>query len=127
MKLRINGDSVRFRVRRSEVAKLIDFGRVEETVYFTSTDEVRLVYALREDPTLTCPTLLYRSGEVVIALPTRTATEWAKSDQVGIYAAVDLGPRGTLNLIVEKDFACLDLGDADNADTFPNPNTNAVC
>jgi hypothetical protein len=127
MKLRINGNSVRFRVRRSEVARLIHFGHVEETVYFTPSDDVRLVYVLREDPALTCPTLLYRSGEVVIALPTRTATEWAGSDQVGIYAAVDLGPRGTLNLIVEKDFACLDLSDADNADTFPNPIASAVC
>lgn len=127
MKLRINGDSVRFRVRRSEVARLIDFGRVEETVYFTPSDDVSLVYALREDPTLTRPTLLYRSGEVVIALPTKTASEWAGSDQVGIYAAIDLGPRGTLNLIVEKDFACLDLDDTDNADTFPNPNTSAAC
>lgn len=127
MKLRINGNSVRFRVRRSEVARLLHSGSVEETVYFTPADDVRLVYVLREDPALTCPTLVYRSGEVVIALPTRTASEWAESDQVGIYAAVDLGPRGTLNLIVEKDFACLDLSDADNADTFPNPNFGAVC
>jgi hypothetical protein len=67
--------------------------------------------------------VVYRSGEVVIALPKSTASEWAESDQVGIYAAVE----GTLNLIVEKDFACLDLSDADNADTLPNSNTGTVC
>jgi hypothetical protein len=43
MKLRINRNSVRFRVRRSEVARLIHFGRVEETVYFTPSEDVRLV------------------------------------------------------------------------------------
>jgi hypothetical protein len=50
MKLRINGNSVRFRVRRSEVARLIHCGHVEETVYFAPSDDVRLVYVLREDP-----------------------------------------------------------------------------
>ena len=33
----------------------------------------------------------------------------------------------SLDLIVEKDFACLDLSDADNEDTFPNPNSGAIC
>jgi len=36
-------------------------------------------------------------------------------------ATVDVGPRGTLDLIVEKDFACLDGSDADNLETFANP------
>jgi hypothetical protein len=27
--------------------------------------------------------------------------------------------------MVEKDYACLDLGDAENAGTFPNPNACA--
>jgi hypothetical protein len=48
-------------------------------------------------------------------------------NQVGIYATVDRGENGTLNLVVEKDFACLDLSDADNLDTFPNPELGAVC
>ncbi len=100
---------------------MIHCGRVEETVYFGPFDDVRLVYVLREDPGLTCPSVVYRSGEEVITLLTRTAGEWAGSDQVQIYAAVDLGPQCTLNLIVEKDFACLDPSDADDADTFPNP------
>lgn len=46
---------------------------------------------------------------------------WAQSDQVGIYVTLDLGLHGNLDLVVEKDFACMDLSDADNLDTFPNP------
>lgn len=32
-----------------------------------------------------------------------------------------------LELILEKDFACLDRSDADNHDTFPNPLIGASC
>lgn len=35
--------------------------------------------------------------------------------------------QGSLHLIIEKDFACLNLSDAENFDAFPNPNVNAVC
>ena len=63
----------------------------------------------------------------MIVLPKKEAATWAESNQVGIYASVDLGPHGTLDLIVEKDFACLDLSDADNLDTFPNHNVAGIC
>jgi hypothetical protein len=76
---------------------------------------------------LTSAILRYEWPEVVIALPTKEATTWAKDNQVGIYATVDLGLRGTLDLIVEKDFACLDGSDADNLDTFSNPSTTGIC
>jgi hypothetical protein len=32
-----------------------------------------------------------------------------------------------LSLAIEKDFACLDHNDAENEDTFPNPNLAAAC
>jgi hypothetical protein len=36
-------------------------------------------------------------------------------------------PDGWLKIAVEKDWACLDDSDEDNADTFPNPNQGANC
>jgi hypothetical protein len=65
--------------------------------------------------------------EIVILVPSREAARWRDSDQVGIYATADLGTRGLLDLILEKDFACLDRSDEDNLDTFPNPLAGAVC
>jgi hypothetical protein len=44
-----------------------------------------------------------------------------QDSQVGVYTTVDIPPEGLLDLIVEKDFACLDQSDEDNTDTFPNP------
>jgi hypothetical protein len=63
----------------------------------------------------------------VVVLPKEEATAWAESNRIGICATVDLGPVDALDLIVEKDFACLDLSDADNLDTFPNPNAAGIC
>jgi hypothetical protein len=127
MKLRIKGNSLRVRLTRSEVTKLIDIGHIEETIYFSSNEQSRLTYALGVEPDLTSATIRYEWPEVVIALPTKEATTWAEDNQVGIYATVDLGLRGTLDLIVEKDFACLDGSDADNLDTFSNPSTTGIC
>jgi len=52
---------------------------------------------------------------------------WAAGDDVGIYVEVALGGDQVLSLAIEKDFACLDSNDAENEDTFPNPNLAAVC
>jgi hypothetical protein len=127
MKLRIKGNSLRFRVTRSELAKLIDTGRIGETIFFSPDEYSSLTYALELQPSSTSATLRYRQSEIAIVLSTQEVKVWAESDRVGIYATLDLGARGTLDLLVEKDFACLDLSDAENVDTFPNPNAGATC
>jgi hypothetical protein len=125
-KLRIKGNSLRLRLTRSEVSSVIGAGRVQETIHFSPIDETCLTYTLTCDSTVTSPQIQYTGREIVVVLPRGQATAWAGSDQVGIYSTVDLGLRGTLDLVVEKDFACLDLSDADNIDSFPNPNANTV-
>jgi hypothetical protein len=46
---------------------------------------------------------------------------------VGIAEEIGLGNLGSLGLLIEKDFACLDRSDKDNEDTFPNPNAGKQC
>jgi hypothetical protein len=38
-----------------------------------------------------------------------------------------MGPAGSLEVVVEKDFACLDRSDEGNSDNFANPLAGAVC
>ena len=101
MKLRIKANSLRLRLTRSEVMKLIDTGHIEETIYFSHNEQSRLTYALEHEPDLISATLRYQPPEVVVVLPKEEATAWAESNQVGIYATVDLSPVGALDLIVE--------------------------
>jgi hypothetical protein len=127
MKLRITGKSLRLRVTQSELAKLLDAGRIDETVYLGPGEDSRLTYALQHRVSAIYTSLHYEDHELTVLLSTAEVKTWAETSQVGIYASVDLGAQGGLDILVEKDFACLDLSDADNIDTFPNPNAGAVC
>jgi hypothetical protein len=127
MKLRITSHSIRMRLLRSEVAKLVEQGRVEETIYFGPDDSSSLRYALTIEDAAAEVHLRYAPSKIEIVLPRISAETWASSEQVGIYASDDVGMHGSVDLIVEKDFACLDLSDADNHDTFSNPQMGAAC
>ena len=125
MKLRIKGNSLRFRVTRSELDTFPKDGRIQETVCLGPHEQSHLSYALEHNDRTESVTVRYDPPALTAALPTSDAEQWAGSDQVGIYATLDFGPRGTLDLIIEKDFACLHGSDQENRDAFPNPNFGA--
>ncbi len=127
MKLRIKGNSLRLRVTRSELAKVLAGDCVEETVHFAPEASARLTYALHQDPSAQTPTVRYADGRVSVLLPTAQAHVWGVTDQVGISEEIDMGTLGSLKLLVEKDFACLDRSHEDNQDTFVNPHAGATC
>lgn len=127
MKLRINGNSIRLRLLRSEVATFLETGRIEETIHFAPGDAAFLIYAMEHESGIEKIEVRYKPFEVVVVLPTETAVTWAGTDQTGVYSTVEVGRYGSLTVAVEKDFACLDLSDVENEDTFPNPQIGAVC
>ena len=127
MKLRIKGNSLRFRLRQAELATLVDAGHIEETVHLGSEPNSRMTYALEHQPSLARTMLRYHAPELTIVLATEDVRTWAETNEVGIYATLAIGTHGSLEIVVEKDYACLDLSDGDNVDTFPNPNDGAVC
>ena len=102
-------------------------GRIEEKIFFATGDQSFLVYALEHGCASLDVEVRHGLSEVTVIIPTQQAIAWAETDQTGVYSAVDLGRNGSLEVIVEKDFACLDLSDAENKDTFPNPQVGAVC
>ena len=126
MKLRIHGNSLRLRVSPSEMARLLDSGRIEETVHFAHEDAARLTYALEHAAADRDIALRYRPGEIAVVLSASRARQWAESDEVGISGGIDVA-RGTLLLLVEKDFACLDRKASGGDDAFPNPKAGTGC
>jgi uncharacterized protein DUF7009 len=127
MKLRIRGDSLRLRVSRSEVARLLAGDGLEETIHFTRETGARFTYALRTQSSVSRPTVQYAGNKVTILIPADQANAWCVSDQVGISEDISLGDVGSLALLIEKDFACLDRSEEDNQDTFANPNAGTKC
>jgi hypothetical protein len=69
----------------------------------------------------------YRPGNITVSVPEGQLKKWAGSNDVGVYTEVALGDDQVLSVAIEKDFACLDLSDAENEDTFPNPSLAATC
>ena len=72
-------------------------------------------------------TVQYSANRVAILIPADQANTWGVTEQVGIAGDVSLGDIGSLSLLIEKDFACLEQNEEENQDTFPNPNAGKAC
>jgi hypothetical protein len=126
MKLRIKGNSLRLRVSPSEMTLLLQTGRIEDAIHFGPVGGARLVYALEHRPELPAMRVQYEPNEITVAVSSQEAKRWASGRDVGLYGEVGTGHE-TLELAVEKDFACLDQDNAENGETFPNPKQGKVC
>ncbi len=127
MKCRLQSNSIRLRLKRGEVEQLAKTGRVEESIVFgTSRDEV-LRYILEASSTASVPSAHLKAGEIRMEVPAKTVARWASSEEVGMEATQELGGTGSLHILIEKDFACLNGPAEQNVDTFPNPLTGTKC
>lgn len=112
MKLRIHGNAVRLRVKQAEVAALAAGETVEERCELPGQ---ALVYRLSPSGTEVGVKLV--DGALTVSVPSAVVAEWAGTEQVGI-----AGTAGPVEVLVEKDWRCLDAKDPrDNEDTFPHP------
>ena len=121
MKLRVRGSSLRLRVTRGEVEQLRAGAVVAESVAFGSGS---LIYALTvaDVPAMRAS---FDGGRIEVTLPRAQAERWLRSEEVGMQARQEVGEGGPLQLLVEKDFACLKPRQGeDDADAFPHPLTN---
>ena len=127
MKLRIKGDSLRLRVSRSELDRFLRGERIEDTIHFSSEPEAKLTYSLENAVYGASTGVRYSIGHVTVLLSKDHARTWSDNNQVGIYTSVGIGSENSLELVIEKDYACLDRSDEDNTDTFENPHAGALC
>jgi hypothetical protein len=127
MKLRIKGNSMRFRIARSEVERLLAGDCLEETIYFAPETTAKFTYGLQRAASVSAPAVQYTESRVLVLIPVDQANRWGVTDQVGIAANIGLGDLGSLALLIEKDFACLDRSADENHDTFANPNAGTAC
>ncbi len=107
MKLRVQGNSLLFRVTPRELAELVETGRIEETVYFASNEQSKLIYAI-EYADLSSAALLYQSPEILILLPAEELDGWIRSGQTMLYATIELGTCGAIDVFIERDCELLD-------------------
>ncbi len=127
MKLRIKGNSLRLRVTPSEVKQLLRDRAIRECVQLTANLKDRLTYEVVSSLTGLTTTVAYQPGNITVSVPQIELERWASGGDVGVYTDVALSGDQVLSVAIEKDFACLDRSDAENEDTFANPNLAAAC
>jgi hypothetical protein len=128
MKLRIKGNSVRLRLDQRDLARLLETGNVEDSITFGTDPGQRFSYAVEIGLAVPGqPSVGYLAGRMLVRLDRRDAEFWAASDLVG-FDSEQTTDTGSIHLLLEKDFACLDRPageDADDEFAFPNP--SSVC
>lgn len=125
MKLRIRDNSIRLRLTRPEVETIRTDGLVGGKVPFPAG--AQFVYCLESSPACVDPTAQFANGELSVRLPESAVRDWAASDEVSIRAELPLDDGSTLNILIEKDFACLAQREGeDESDMFPHPQDGAA-
>jgi hypothetical protein len=127
VKLRLQFNSVRFRLKRGEVEQLARTGRVEEKILVGSGDDETFDYVLESTAAVSSPRATVTARGIIVQVPSGEVMKWASTDQVGIEGRQQVDNETSLQILIEKDFACIDGTDEENADTFPNPLAGLKC
>lgn len=112
MKIRIKGNSLRYRLTRSEVERFGSEGYLEDVTDFGPS---QLIYALKTTAADELWTN-FENNKITLFMPVAMRTEWLSTDRVGFENRTP-----NFYLLVEKDFQCLDNTEEDQSDNYPNP------
>jgi len=112
MKIRIKGNSIRYRLTQSDLARLNEEGFLMERTEFAGKTlsygiETTINRKLSAD---------YIGDQVLISMPKDMIGQLVSTSAVGFEDKT-----GPVSLLVEKDFTCLDNVEEDQSDNFPNP------
>lgn len=127
MKLRIKGNSIRFRLLRSEVERLAANGTITEEVRFGTGTDQSLKYSIISSDGVDDVTAQFADNQILVLLPESVTLEWTSGDGVGIETSMNVGSGDELSILIEKDFECIGRpDDPDRADAFPNPSVECA-
>jgi hypothetical protein len=128
MKLRIRGNSIRLRLGESEVAQLVQDGRVSESIQFSAFPGSQLTYTVETSPDTKEMTARFADSEIKVTVPESLGQGWANSEQVGLKQVQPIDCEVNLSILIEKDFRCLEPRPGeDQSDTFTNPGQGKPC
>jgi hypothetical protein len=114
MKIRIKGNSIRYRLVKSEVRQLAELGFVEEITEFSNTS---FIYRLESSITVSDLEVSFLGNTLTMFIPESEAKKWLDSNLITYKNNFE-----KLSLLLEKDFVCLDHTDEDQSDNYENPN-----
>ncbi|MFX0556136.1 DUF7009 family protein [Maribacter sp. CXY002] len=118
MKVRIKGNSVRFRLTKTEVDTFCTKGYIKEETNF---DGKKFGYALQADVDVKLLDADFAGDTITMYLNKKESLLWGQSERVGFSCVVRTKKGNALSLLLEKDFVCMDETVEDQSDNYPNP------
>jgi hypothetical protein len=119
MKIRVKGNSIRFRLVKKDVETITTEGYLEEATSFGSTI---FKYALKKDDASDKLSATYAGNTITVYMPATFLEGWATNGIITFKGNMPIGNNEMLAILVEKDFVCLDHTDEDQSDNYANPN-----
>ena len=123
MKIRIRGNSIRYRLTRSEVEAFCTTGRFEENTNF---GDVLFTYALQAKEGIETLDAKFHDNTITVFLEKNASKDWFETNQIGFSGSIQKTNGTALKLLVEKDFVCMDETVEDQSDNYPNPKISAI-
>jgi predicted nucleotidyltransferase len=120
MKIRIKGNSIRYRLTKTEIDNFGKNGLLEEETEFLNGPSFH--YRLEKKAGIENMEASFFGNRICIFVPENMATEWTTTDIVGYDYKMKIGEGKELFLLIEKDFVCIDHTFEDQSDNYPNPN-----
>lgn len=121
MKIRIKGNSVRYRLTKTEVETFCKTGYFEESTQFP---DGKFTYALKAKDNIEHLEAAFDGESITLFVPKKESSNWANSNRVGFQYNLFPNDDNSLSLLLEKDFTCLDNTIEDQSDNYPNPLAN---
>jgi hypothetical protein len=116
MKFRCTHNSIRLRLRKSEVLQLKQNGTVQEHLIF-SPDQQLIITLCVDDKT---PEIgaQFTNNNIQVSLPASVAHDWIATDKLALDTNIPTHAAGpSLHVLVEKDLSCKDR-EEDQSDYF---------
>ena len=114
MKIRIKGNTLRYRLTKSEITRLGSDGSLEERTEFIGKTLIYSIEPASKDATSLSAD--FTGDKIVLYMPKEMVNELVNTERVGFEGSI-----GQVSLLIEKDFVCIDRVEEDQSDNYPNP------
>jgi hypothetical protein len=118
MKIRMQRNSIRFRLKQFEVEDLAEKKFVKEVIVFGNEEKDQLQLILKVGSSDF--SLEQKTTAVQLIISERVANQWMKTDLVGFEQKIRTAKGKEINILVEKDFKCLTRSDEEEVGSYPN-------
>ncbi|WP_405198457.1 DUF7009 family protein [Christiangramia sp. LLG6405-1] len=122
MKIRIRGNSVRYRLTKDEVEHLCKEKSIEERTNFSKLD---FIYEIKVTDTEQLDIHFY-DNKITLKISDSLIQNWETNNRVGFSHSVVTSNGKSIDVLLEKDFTCLEDRGEDESNNYPNPKSLAL-